>query len=69
VLGGTRPAPDGSAELSYRADPPPWDLWEVMVTEGVDTGEAHPHGRLLLRWVHPELASLDRQPWPLELVR
>jgi hypothetical protein len=69
LIGGTTPAADGTAQLHYRADPPAWDLFEVMVTEGVDTGEAHPHGRPLLRWVRPDLASFNREPWPIELVR
>jgi hypothetical protein len=69
VLGGTRPGPDGSARLNYRADPPPWDLFEVMVTEGTDTGEANPHGRLLLLWSRPDLARFNREPWPVEWVR
>jgi hypothetical protein len=69
VMGGTTPKPDGSAEVSYRADPPPWDLFEMMVTEGTDTGENNPHGRLLLVWSRPDLAQFNREPWPIELVR
>jgi hypothetical protein len=39
-----------------------------MVTRGVDTAEPDPHGTPLLRWVHPEIASFRRDPWPIELV-
>jgi hypothetical protein len=69
LLGGTTPTADGAAQIHYRADPPAWKLFEIMVTEGVDTGQANPHGRPLLRWVRADLASFNREPWPIELVR
>ncbi len=69
LIGGAVPGPQGAAEIDYRADPPGWDLYELIVTEGVDTAEANPHGRPLLRWVRPDLARFNRQPWPIELVR
>ena len=69
LLGGATPGADGLATVNFRSDPPGWDLFELIVTEGVDTAEANPHGRPLLRWTRPDLARFNREPWPIEQVR
>jgi hypothetical protein len=70
LIGGPRPGPDGAAQLRYRAVPRPAEVFEVMVTAGVDTADPSPHGRLLLRWVHPDIGPRFRKaPWSAAEVR
>ncbi|HKF00385.1 MAG TPA: hypothetical protein VKG45_15825 [Actinomycetes bacterium] len=69
LIGGARPGPTGAAQVRYRAAPRPDDVFEVMVTAGVDTADPGPHGRLLLRWVDPDIERrFQRQPWPVAAV-
>jgi hypothetical protein len=70
LAGAATPGPDGTAVVRSAAQPPPWDVFEVMVTTDADTALPSPHGRLILRWLDADrAASLGKRPWPLDAVR
>jgi len=63
LAGAAKPAPDGSAQVRFAAEPRAVSIYEVFVTRAADDATSIPHGTPVLHWFDPVHAPPRVRPF------